>query len=64
MRKAVARVQTFTKNDQNLSGLLSVTALLHTDTHSRNLNFHPNVHLMIPAGSLSKQKTWIAHCKK
>ncbi|BCE00892.1 IS91 family transposase [Marinicellulosiphila megalodicopiae] len=62
MRQAVATVQTFAKNDQHLSGQLGVTAVLHT--HSRNLNYHPHVHLMIPAGSLSKPKNWQAKRKK
>lgn len=41
----------FALNDKQLGGEPGMTAVLHT--HSRQLNFHPHVHLVIPAGVLS-----------
>ncbi|NRB81930.1 MAG: transposase [Saccharospirillaceae bacterium] len=62
MKQAVATVQEFSKNDKNLAGQLGVTAVLHT--HARNLSYHPHVHLMVPAGSLSNDKKWRVKRKK
>ena len=40
----------FGLNDKTLHGRLGATALLHT--HSRALDFHPHVHIVVPAGAI------------
>ena len=40
----------FARNDQRLRGQAGAVAVLHT--HSRRLEFHPHVHLAMPAGAL------------
>ena len=40
----------FGLNDKTLQGRLGATVVLHT--HSRALDFHPHVHLVIPAGAI------------
>ena len=46
-------LKTFTKNDKKLKGMAGFTAILHT--HSRELNFHPHIHVVIPGGSINKK---------
>lgn len=47
----------FGLNDAQLKGKLGATAVLHT--HSRSLDYHPHVHLIVPAGALdSSQRVW------
>ncbi len=47
----------FGLNDKKLRGKLGATLVLHT--HSRALNFHPHVHVVIPAGAIDiHSKTW------
>jgi hypothetical protein len=43
----------FGLNDKALKGALGGTAVLHT--HSRALDFHPHVHLVVPAGALDRK---------
>tara|TARA_R110002124_G_C8939602_1_gene512589 strand:- start:422 stop:1486 length:1065 start_codon:yes stop_codon:yes gene_type:complete len=58
---AVTTLQSFFARDKKLQGQAGLTGVLHT--HARNLDFHPHVHLIVPAGSLNKQsKVW--RCKK
>jgi hypothetical protein len=40
----------FGLNDKTLQGKLGATAVLHT--HSRALDFHPHVHIVVPAGAI------------
>ena len=40
----------FGLNDKSLQGKLGATAVLHT--HSRALDFHPHVHIVVPAGAI------------
>ncbi len=40
----------FGLNDNKLRGKLGATLVLHT--HSRALNFHPHVHVVLPAGAI------------
>ena len=40
----------FALNDKTLQGKLGATAVLHT--HSRALDFHPHVHIVVPAGAI------------
>jgi hypothetical protein len=47
----------FGLNDKQLGGKLGATLVLHT--HSRALNFHPHVHVLIPAGAIAlNTRTW------
>ena len=50
---AVKTLNTFAGNDKQLRGNLGMTAVLHT--HNRRLDFHPHVHLIVPAGSFHKK---------
>ena len=47
-------VRTFSANHRQLHGSAGALAVLHT--HSRDLNFHPHVHLMVPAATLDVDK--------
>lgn len=48
-------LKTFTQNDKKLKGMAGFTAILHT--HSRELNFHPHIHVVIPGGSIDIKAT-------
>lgn len=50
---AVETLNAFAGNDKHLAGKLGMTVVLHT--HSRRLDFHPHVHVMVPAGSFHKK---------
>jgi len=50
---AWAVVNTFSQNDKYLQGRPGAVAVLHT--HSRRLDFHPHVHLAMPAAALDTQ---------
>lgn len=50
---AVATLQSFFTRDKKLLGSAGLTGVLHT--HARNLDFHPHVHLIVPAGSFNKR---------
>ncbi len=43
-------LKSFTKNDRLLGGKAGFTTILHT--HSRRLNFHPHIHVVMPAASI------------
>lgn len=50
-------LKTFTQNDKKLNGMAGFTTILHT--HSRELNFHPHIHVVIPGGSINeKTRLW------
>lgn len=50
-------VRTFSLNDRQLQGTPGAIAVLHT--HSRRLDFHPHVHLALPAAALDpKRRLW------
>ena len=54
--KAVTEtLNTFAKNDRQLQGSLGMTTVLHT--HSRRLEYHPHIHVLIPAGSFNQLRT-------
>lgn len=42
----------FTLNDKKLGGTPGAIAVLHT--HSRTLDFHPHIHLIMPGGSIDR----------
>jgi len=50
-------VRTFSENDPQLQGTPGAISVLHT--HSRRLDFHPHVHLVIPAAAIdATKKLW------
>ena len=50
-------VRTFSQNDRQLQGSAGAIAVLHT--HSRGLDFHPHVHLVMPAAAIdAQQRLW------
>jgi hypothetical protein len=51
---AVATLQSFFTQDKKLQGCAGLTAVLHT--HARNLDYHPHMHLIVPAGCLNKRR--------
>ena len=54
---AWATVSTFSQNDKHLQGHPGAVAVLHT--HSRRLDYHPHVHLAMPAAALdAKKRRW------
>lgn len=54
MRCAWETVHRFSQNDRQLQGTPGAIAVLHT--HSRRLDFHPHVHLVVPAAALDTQR--------
>lgn len=54
---AWATVQRFCRNDRHLQGEAGAVAVLHT--HSRRLELHPHVHLVVPGASLDpRSRRW------
>lgn len=54
-------VRTFSRNDRQLQGTPGAIAVLHT--HSRRLDYHPHVHLVVPAAALdAERRRW--RCKR
>jgi hypothetical protein len=50
-------LRTFSQNDKQLQGTPGAIAVLHT--HARNLDFHPHVHVVMPAAAIDKaNKLW------
>ena len=50
-------VRTFSHNDKQLQGTPGAIAVLHTNT--RQLEFHPHLHLVMPAAAVAgKRKQW------
>ncbi len=47
-------VQTFSQNDKQLQGTPGAITVLHT--HSRRLDYHPHVHLVMPAAAIDELK--------
>jgi putative transposase/transposase-like zinc-binding protein len=54
MRCAWETVHRFSQNDRQLQGAPGAIAVLHT--HSRRLDFHPHVHLVVPAAAVDAAK--------
>ena len=56
-------VNDFSHNDKRLQGNPGAVAVLHT--HSRRLDYHPHVHLVMPAAALDEgRKLWRTKCAK
>ena len=51
---AVATLQDFGLNEKGLMAELAMTAVLHT--HSRRLDYHPHVHVIVPGGGVNKAR--------
>lgn len=50
-------VHSFAQNDKQLQGTPGAIAVLHT--HSRRLDYHPHVHLVVPAAAIdAKKRLW------
>jgi hypothetical protein len=57
MHSAWETVNTFSQNDRKLRGTAGAVSVLHT--HSRRLDFHPHVHLVMPAAAFDqKRRQW------
>ncbi len=57
LRCAWEMVRTFSQNDKQLRGTPGAIAVLHTNT--RRLDFHPHVHLVMPAAAVDgEHKQW------
>ncbi len=54
MRCAWETVLRFSQNDRQLQGTPGAIAVLHT--HARRLDFHPHVHLVVPAAAIDAAK--------
>jgi len=54
MRCAWCTVNQFAHNDRQLQGTPGAIAVLHT--HSRRLDYHPHVHLVVPAAAIDADK--------
>jgi len=48
-------LQTFSNNDKKLQGTPGAIAVLHT--HSRRLDYHPHIHVIIPMAAFNKKKS-------
>lgn len=56
-RNAWETVNTFSQNDKKLRGSTCAVVVLHT--HNRRLDYHPHVHLIMPAAAFDKkQRRW------
>ena len=56
-------VNAFSHNDKKLQGSAGAVAVLHT--HARRLDYHPHVHLVMPAAALgATSKLWRVKCAK
>lgn len=57
IKSAWETVNQFSQNDRALQGHAGAMAVLHT--HNRRLDFHPHVHLLVPAGAVNMaRKLW------
>ena len=51
---AISTLRQFGLNDKSLTAELAATAVLHT--HSRSLDYHPHVHLIVPGGGINTRR--------
>ena len=57
IKAAWETVNTFSQNDKKLQGGAGAVTVLHT--HTRRLDYHPHVHLVMPAGAINhKEQLW------
>ena len=62
LKTAWQTIDSFARRDPQLRGRSGVHAVLHT--HSRNLDYHPHVHLIVPAGAINMHSRRWQHKKK
>jgi hypothetical protein len=53
LKTAWQTLDRFARRDPQLRGRIGAHAVLHT--HARNLDYHPHVHLIVPAGAISQR---------
>ncbi len=53
-QSAVSTLKDFGINDKKLGADIAMTAVLHT--HSRRLDYHPHVHIIVPGGCLNQPR--------
>lgn len=51
---ATSTLKDFGLNDKKLGAGLGMTAVLHT--HTRRLDYHPHIHVVVPGGCLNRQR--------
>jgi len=51
---ATSTIKDFGLNDKNLAADLAMTAILHT--HTRKLDYHPHVHMIVPGGGVNRKR--------
>lgn len=52
---ATSTLKDFALNDKKLKAEIAMTSILHT--HSRQLNYHPHLHIIVPGGCLNKRSS-------
>lgn len=63
LKTAWQTIDRFARRDPQLQGRTGAHAVLHT--HARNLDYHPHVHLIVPAGALNERtRQWRQKRKK
>ncbi|MGL1932675.1 MAG: transposase zinc-binding domain-containing protein [Desulfotalea sp.] len=54
---SISTLKSFGHNPKHLNGEIGATLVLHTN--SRNLNYHPHIHAVIPGGGINKRtRNW------
>lgn len=53
LKTAWQTIDSFSRRDRKLKGRTGAHAVLHT--HNRRLDYHPHVHLIVPAGAINQQ---------
>lgn len=62
LKTAWQTIDSFARRDPQLRGRSGAHAVLHT--HERNLDYHPHVHLIVPAGAINMRSRRWHHKKK
>lgn len=52
---AVSTLKDFALNDKAFAAELAMTAVLHT--HTRRLEYHPHIHVIVPGGGVNKKRS-------
>ena len=60
-RCAIDTINGFALSTKRLSGQMGMSAVLHT--HNRKLDFHPHIHILMPAIALNRTANTISQCK-
>jgi hypothetical protein len=51
---AISTIKDFGRNDKGLAAELAMMAVLHT--HTRRLDYHPHVHVVVPGGGVNQRR--------